>query len=240
VSCTEARRVLYPKGRTKSVTSREGYHAFVTPTGSSGLARWPLITGNNPPLVRQDNYESSTPPLASTQQSGAPNTSHRAFSSSQHTTRFALSMQGAYSRIQTGKAPHVLHCRAISSGRRDLQLKWVRSPWGLYSNDTCLYRFLNDRLQLRPSPYLPLGKNEANLKDLEMALEDMTAGVLGCTVQKRHSTCFNQCVAAKTPPPISGDPEHRNLLTNTMHIRVSNPNAQLNVRYLHKWSKSCT
>jgi hypothetical protein len=32
MSCTEARRVLYPKGRTKSVTSREGYHAFVTPT----------------------------------------------------------------------------------------------------------------------------------------------------------------------------------------------------------------
>jgi hypothetical protein len=48
-------------------------------------------------------------------------------------------MQDAYSRIQTGKAPHVLHFRALSSGRRDLQLihacniiPFSRPPYALY------------------------------------------------------------------------------------------------------------
>ncbi|KAF8496310.1 hypothetical protein JB92DRAFT_2817902 [Gautieria morchelliformis] len=81
---------------------------------------------------------------------------------------------------------------------------------------TITEKFLNDRLQLRPDSQVAyVDGSTIKLKDLEMALENMTAAVYWS--------------AANNPPSLPGDPDYRASSLNTMNIRVSNPNAQLNL-----------
>ncbi|KAF8494024.1 hypothetical protein JB92DRAFT_2997314, partial [Gautieria morchelliformis] len=78
-------------------------------------------------------------------------------------------------------------------------------------------KFLNDRLKLRSDSQVATGVSTIKLTDLEMALEYLAAEV---------------SQSANNPLSLPGDPDYRTLSLNTTNIRVSNPNAQLNVRAL--------
>lgn len=107
--------------------------------------------------------------------------------------------------------------------------------------EICSFRYLNDRLRIRPvsvsqANQVVNGASVVSLKDLEMILEEMTAAVywsgeLPSSGIERLSLSVYSLLAAHTPisMPFMFDAENQPLPAY-MDLRVSNEDAQLNVR----------